>query len=116
MSKNNKPFRFRGKYLLLVVMASYLVLLVVNQEAAMAAMLKSAGVAAKILPIITAVIIFTAVLNYFLQPEQVVKHLGKKSGLKAWIWALIAGILSHGPMYLWYPTLEDLRHHGMRAV
>jgi uncharacterized membrane protein YraQ (UPF0718 family) len=31
-----------------------------------------------------------------------------------WFWALAAGIISHGPMYAWYPMLEDLRGHGMR--
>jgi len=23
-------------------------------------------------------------------------------------------VISHGPMYAWYPLLEDLRRHGMR--
>ena len=114
MRNGDKPFAFRGNYLLLAAGGAYIALFVFNREIAMAALLKSAGVAARILPIIAGVIIFTAVLNYFLRPEQMVKHLGKQGGLKAWGWTLGAGILSHGPMYLWYPTLEDLRHHGMR--
>ena len=27
---------------------------------------------------------------------------------------MAAGVISHGPMYAWYPLLEDLRGHGMR--
>ncbi len=114
MSGADKPFTFRGKYLLLGVLAAYTVLFVFNPDAGMAALRKSAGVAVKILPVIAGVIVFTALLNFFLQPRQVVRHLGGKSGFKAWIWALLAGILSHGPMYIWYPTLEELRRHGMR--
>ena len=114
MSRGDKSFAFRGKYLLLVVLAAYGVLFVLNPEAAMAALQKSGAVAARILPIIAGVILFTALLNYFLRPKEVVRHLGKKSGFRAWAWALAAGIISHGPMYIWYPTLEDLRRHGMR--
>jgi len=114
MSRPDKPFAFRGKYVFLIVLVAYVLLFVFDSDAGMAALLKSAAVLTKVLPIITGVIIFTALLNYFLQPKQIVKHLGKKSGLKAWGWALAAGILSHGPMYVWYPTLEDLRRHGMR--
>jgi len=25
------------------------------------------------------------------------------------------GILSHGPIYVWYPLLKDLKEHGMRT-
>jgi uncharacterized membrane protein YraQ (UPF0718 family) len=25
------------------------------------------------------------------------------------------GILSHGPIYVWYPLLRELREHGMRT-
>ena len=68
----------------------------------------------KILPIFVVVILFTALLNYFIQPKQIADHLGRGSGARGWLWALIAGVISHGPMYAWYPLLEDLRGHGMR--
>jgi hypothetical protein len=59
------------------------------------------------------VILFTALLNYFLQPIQVVAHFGRESYIKGWLWALAAGVISHGPMYVWFPLLEDLRNHGI---
>jgi uncharacterized membrane protein YraQ (UPF0718 family) len=109
-----KPFAFRGKYLLLTVIALYVVLFAFDGGAAVAALAKSGAVVEKILPILAGVILFTAILNYFLRPEQVARHLGKESGARAWGWALAAGVASHGPMYVWYPMLEDLRAHGMR--
>ena len=114
MKKQDKAVNFRGKYLLLTVCLVYAVLLFVNNEAALAALQKSALVLLKILPIIAVVIVFTALINYFLQPRQIARHLGRESGFRAWLWALGAGVISHGPMYAWYPMLEDLRRHGMR--
>ncbi|MBW2688902.1 MAG: permease, partial [Deltaproteobacteria bacterium] len=46
--------------------------------------------------------------------KQIIKHLGKKSGAKGWLVALLAGVISHGPMYAWYPMIENLRSHGLR--
>jgi uncharacterized membrane protein YraQ (UPF0718 family) len=28
--------------------------------------------------------------------------------------ALAAGVISHGPMYAWYPMIQDLREQGAR--
>jgi len=41
--------------------------------------------------------------------------MGKESGTKGWVLAIITGILSHGPVYIWYPLLKDLREQGMRT-
>lgn len=114
MKEQGRCIVFRGKYLLLVVSFFYGLLFFVNSASALSALQQSSAVLLKILPIIAVVILFTALLNYFLQARQVANHLGRESGAKAWLWALAAGVISHGPMYAWYPLLEDLRRHGMR--
>jgi len=114
MKKQDKPFTFRGKYLLLVVLIFYGVLFFVSSQTAQLALQKTITTLIKILPILGVVILFTALLNYFLQPKQIAGHLGRESGAKGWLWALAAGVISHGPMYAWYSLLEDLRTHGMR--
>jgi uncharacterized membrane protein YraQ (UPF0718 family) len=43
------------------------------------------------------------------------KFLGEKSGIKGFIFAVIGGILSLGPIYMWYPMLFDLRKKGMKS-
>lgn len=35
--------------------------------------------------------------------------------MKGWIFSIVAGILSIGPIYVWYPLLSDLREKGMRT-
>ena len=114
MKKKGRTFAFRGKYLLLVVIVFYGVLFLSNSETSLSALQRSIMILLKVLPIFIAVILFTAMLNYFIKPKQIASHLGKESGAKGWLWALTAGVISHGPMYAWYPLLEDLRGHGMR--
>ena len=112
--KQQKPFAFRGKYFFLFILFSYIVFFVLDSQSGLLALGKSTTILLKILPILTVVILFTALLNYLLRPDQIARHLGHESGVMGWLWALGAGIISHGPMYVWYPLLEDLRSHGMK--
>ncbi len=111
--QQERPFTLRGKYFFLVVFALYIVIFLINSPLVCRAMLKSGQILVRIIPVFVVVILFTALLNYFLQPRQMAKHIGQESGFKGWLWALAAGVISHGPMYAWYPLLEDLRKHGM---
>jgi len=52
--------------------------------------------------------------NYYLSPKTISKYVGKTSGIKGWMISITAGILSHGPIYVWFPLLKDLKKHGMR--
>jgi uncharacterized membrane protein YraQ (UPF0718 family) len=38
-----------------------------------------------------------------------------ESGFRGWLIAVTGGILSHGPSYIWFPILSDLRSHGTKA-
>ncbi|MBE0575545.1 MAG: permease [Desulfuromonadales bacterium] len=114
MKEKEKKFAFQGTYFLLLVLAAYISLFFFNSNMSLHALQKSGHILLKVLPIFMVVIIFTALLNYVLQPKQIVKHLGEKSGARGWLVALFAGIISHGPMYAWYPLIKDLRSQGLR--
>lgn len=114
MKNREKPFTFRGKKFLAVVISAYTLLFLINDQKAITAIQKSGAVLAKILPIFLTVILLTSLLNYFLQPKKIAAHLGEESGIKGWLWALASGVVSHGPMYAWYPLFEDLLDHGMK--
>ena len=75
---------------------------------------ESLGILVKILPVLLVVFFLTAVLNTFLKPKSIAKHLGGSSRLRGWAIALFGGLLSHGPGYVWYPMLADLRAQGAR--
>ncbi len=54
--------------------------------------------------------------NLFVTPQLVKRWLGHASGVKGWLIAIVGGVLSSGPIYLWYPLLADLEEHGMRPA
>ena len=75
----------------------------------------SGNIFIQIIPVLLLVILFMALLDYFLHPKTVSKYVGRGSGIKGWFLAISTGILSHGPIYVWYPLLKDLRDRGMRS-
>lgn len=109
-----KLSEFKGVRFLGLVVLLYIVLFFITPDDTAAALHKSGTILLKLLPIFVVVILLSGLVNYFLNPGQIVKHFGKDSGLKGWLYALLAGVISHGPMYAWYPMLQEMRRHGLR--
>lgn len=68
----------------------------------------------KILPTLAIVFGLLFLSNLLIDTKTVVRHLGKGAKKGAWLIAVIGGIISAGPIYLWYPLLSDLKDKGMR--
>ena len=51
-------------------------------------------------------------LNLFITPNHVSKLLGSGAGVKGILLSAVAGILSMGPIFAWYPFLSSLRKKG----
>ncbi|WP_456386168.1 permease [Desulfolithobacter sp.] len=112
--KDGSGTRLRGIPFFLLVAAAYAILFFHDRNQALLALYRSGTVLVRILPVLVVVILFTGLVNYLLRPGQIVKHLGAESGLRGWFIALMAGVISHGPMYVWYPMIQDLRNQGTR--
>ena len=67
----------------------------------------------RIIPILGIVFIVMVVVNLFFTPEKTKKYLGRESGMKGWIYAIVSGILVSGPPYMLYPLLGELKKRGM---
>ncbi len=67
-----------------------------------------------IIPTLILVFLLLAVFNYFAEPQKITEYFGKQAGFGAWIIAIIFGIISAGPIYMWYPLLSDLQEKGVR--
>ena len=106
--------RLRGIRFLVLVSFLYLLSILLAPEKGAAAAARSLEILSWILPLFVVVIFFTATVNYLLKPEEIARHLGEGSGMKGWMIALLAGVISHGPMYAWYPMIEDLKRHGLK--
>jgi len=106
--------KFKGIKFLSIVVVLYAVLLLTDTTSTLLALQKGASILLSLLPLFLLIITLTALINYFLKPKQIIKHFGKESGAKGVFYALVGGIISHGPMYAWFGMLQDMRSHGLK--
>ena len=106
--KGRGPYYFLGTVLLL-----YLGVLFTDPAAAGQSLMKSGLLCMRLLPALCVVILFMGIVNYLVTPQAVSKQVGRGSGIRGWLLALATGILSHGPVYIWFPFLKELRAQGM---
>ena len=67
-----------------------------------------------ILPVLFLVFGIMFISNLLFEPKAISRYLGKGSGIRGWLLATAGGILSTGPIYMWYPLLSDLKSSGMK--
>ena len=113
--KKTKWGKYYSFYFLVAVILLYFLLFFFDPEGTCNSLKVSGNIFIQIIPVLLLVILFMALINYFLHPKTVSKYAGKGSGIKGWFLAISAGILSHGPIYVWYPLLKELRDRGMRS-
>ncbi len=109
-----KNIKFKGLKFFFGVIILSIVLFIFDSQNIPKIISKIDSMLLRLIPIITLVIIFTTLINYFLKPQNIIKYFGKESGKKGIFIALLAGIISHGPMYAWYPMLVDMRKNGLK--
>jgi len=68
----------------------------------------------KIIPIFFLVHVLMVFINYFISNEFLGKHLVGDSGIRSWLISIITGIISVGPIYMWYPLMKDLQKKGVK--
>jgi len=101
-----------GIVMLILVIFLYVALYFFHPQKTLHALDASLDVLKMIAPILLIVFFLMALLNSFIDEKSIAKHLGEDSGVKGWLIALVGGILSHGPGYIWYPMLQELREKG----
>ena len=74
---NKKRFTFKGGYFFLAVLILYAGVLVLDAGNACMAGHKAAKIFLRILPILVGVVLLTAIINYFLRPAWIARHLGQ---------------------------------------
>lgn len=107
--------KISGKWIFLItVIILYLVLLFINSALFGEVLVKLLYLLKQILPVVVLVFVLIFLSNLFLDAKRIAKFFGRGAGIKGWLIAIIAGILSTGPIYMWYPILSDLKKKGMR--
>lgn len=67
-------------------------------------------------PVLALVLLLLWLVDLLVDPRRIRRNLGHGSGARGWVIAILGGLLSHGPVYPWYPLLTDLRRHGTRPA
>lgn len=104
-----------GWYFLFVVFFVYLVFMMIIPGSVMSALDFVKNILTTILPLLLLVYLLLFLTDYFLKPKSVVKYLGKGVGFSGWFYSVVGGILSTGPIYMWYPLMSELKDKGMRT-
>jgi len=94
------------------VLVLYLVLWSVAPQKTWLATRSSLGILYHVLPSLCLVFLLMAGLNLFLKPVHFANALRKGAIIRQTLLAALAGIVSAGPIYAWYPMLKDLREKG----
>ncbi|WP_024790366.1 permease [Lebetimonas sp. JH292] len=103
--------KFRGIKFLTSVIIIYTIVAVFNYDKFVFALGNSEKILIRIIPILLVVVLITAIINYFVSPKKLIKYFSNKK--MGYLIALIAGVVSHGPMYGWYPLIENLKKRGL---
>jgi len=99
-------------YFLMTIILIYILLLIFYQEIFLDSLIFFCQLIYKMIPIFILIFILMTLSNYFITPEFIMKHL-KEKGIKKWFFMITGGILSSGPIYMWYPLLADLKKKGL---
>jgi len=113
MSKALKKIGAQWLFLIAVILL-YIILGLWDLETTVAALKGFLVLLKKILPVLGIVFALIFLSNLVLNPKIVNRYLGRGAKKSGWPVAIIAGILSMGPIYLWYPLLGELKTKGMR--
>ena len=105
-------------YFLFGVIAFTIIILLIKPSAFNPSLKFFLSILLKIIPVIVIVFILLIIVDLFVTPKTLVKYMSKESKSKVkwlgWPVAIIAGIISTGPIYMWYPLLSDLQKKGVR--
>jgi len=111
-----KKHRLGGWLFPALVILAYGVTALIEPGHARAALADFLAMLGKVAPVLVLVFILLFLGELYLSRERVEGWLGRRSGLRGWLLALAAGVLSTGPVYAWYALLAELRAKGMRSA
>jgi len=112
MGKFKKNKKNSIRFLVFIVLL-YAVIGIFNFDLVVRSLFFFKEVFMKIIPVFLFIFIFNFVLNSFVTQKQINNYIGEASGYKKWIIAIVGGILSAGPIFMWYPVLKDLQKKGI---
>ena len=106
--------KYKVWYFLLLIVLIYMLLSVFYPTNISKAIEMFISILSEIWYILIIVFVLMIIFNYYLNPENITKHMNNTHPFKIWSIAIISGILSSGPIYVWFPLLKDLKEKGVK--
>ena len=106
--------KYRVWYFLILTIIVYIALSIFYPINITKAIKRFISILEQIWYILIIVFILMVTFNYYLNPKNTVKHMNNTHPVKIWSIAIISGILSSGPIYIWFPLLKDLKEKGVK--
>jgi uncharacterized membrane protein YraQ (UPF0718 family) len=94
------------------VVVCYGILFAIDPHKALVALKTSGNILLTVSLPLVLVFVIMLVLNLFVKPAQIAGLFGKGANVKVIVLSVVAGIISMGPIYAWYPLLKNLREEG----
>jgi uncharacterized membrane protein YraQ (UPF0718 family) len=102
-----------GIYFLIIMIIIYIAIYLLDPKTISTSLNFFLQILKRIIPIFALVFLLMTLVNYYVTPQVISKYLSKSAGIKKWIIAVIGGIISTGPIYMWYPMLRELNKKGV---
>jgi len=113
MRKRKKPKKISGQwYFLIAVVLIYFILFIFKKNLFFSGLIFFNKIIIGIIPTFFFVLILMGLSNYFVTPEFIIRHF-KERKIRKWFFVIVGGILSAGPIYMWYPLLNNLKSKGL---
>lgn len=112
MKKTEKSYA--GWYFLLIVIVLYVIIGSLKIEVLLPSLRFSFKIIKNIVPVFVVIFALLVAFDLFVSSYSVRKYLGKSSGFRRWLIAIGGGIISTGPIYMWYPLLKELKKQGIQ--
>ena len=110
--KKNKKKSAGAWYYLAVVLIIYLLVAAFRFDMFESAIVFFWQLTIRIFPIFILVFVLMTIANILMTPHFIQRNL-QKAGARKWLFVVCGGILSTGPIFMWYPFLSDLKNKGM---
>ena len=98
---------------LFIIICIYACIGIFNPEIATKGFLEFINLFIKILPYLLISFILIFIVNYLFDDKKIKLYLESTTNIKKYTLAIILGIISTGPIYVWYPFLSELRRKGV---
>jgi uncharacterized membrane protein YraQ (UPF0718 family) len=108
----NKPKSKKNIYFLISMVIIYIILGIFDFDKTMDAFKYALNIIITVIPILLFVYVFMVAMS-FLNEKKLRKTIVQSPTILKYVLMSILGTLSHGPIYAWYPFLQELNKKGV---